>query len=73
MKVKVYKRLYSMSRHEYQRLLGVASEQVPFGIYAVEKGDYAELLNQQCKSTTELKAQTRLYRQNGFKVYSNGR
>ena len=30
-------RIYSMSREEYQGLCKVASEQVPFGIYAVEK------------------------------------
>lgn len=43
MKVKVLNRTYRMSRKEYEGLLQMASEQVPFGVYAVEKGDYAEL------------------------------
>ena len=43
MEVKVAKKTYRMNREEYQGLLKVASEQVPKGIYAVEKGNYAEL------------------------------
>lgn len=65
-------RLYRMSRKEYQGLLQVASEQVPFGIYAVEKNGYAELLNCRCKSITQLKSLTREYKAKGFKVMSNG-
>ena len=37
MKVKVMNHLYQMNQKEYQGLLQVASEQVPFGIYAIEK------------------------------------
>ena len=73
MKVKVEKRIYRMSKKEYQGLLEVAKEQVPKGIYAVEKGDYAELRNDKCTSTTQLKAMTRAYKSQGFKVYANGR
>lgn len=29
--------MYRMNRKEYQGLLKVAAEQVPFGVYAVEK------------------------------------
>lgn len=61
-----------MSRKEYQGLLKVASDQVPFGIYAVEKKDYAELRCDKCNSITKLKELTRGYRQQGFKVYKNG-
>ena len=43
MKVKVMNRLYQMNQKEYQGLLQVASDQVPFGIYAIEKQGYAEL------------------------------
>ena len=43
MKVKVMNRLYQMSQKEYQGLLQVAKEQVPLGIYAIEKQGYAEL------------------------------
>lgn len=66
------KKMYSMSRKEYQELLKVASEQVPFGIYAVEKNGYAELRCDHCKSSTKLKELTRQFRQQGFKVYKNG-
>ena len=71
MKVKVAKRTYRMSRKEYLGLLQVAKEQVPMGIYAVEKNDYAELMNVSCKSITQLKDLTRRYRSQGFKVHAN--
>lgn len=62
-----------MGVQEYKKLLQVASEQVQFGVYAVERAGYAELCNDKCKSITELKTKTRQYRKEGFKVYSNGR
>ena len=71
MQVKVMNRIYRMSRKEYQGLLQVASEQVPFGIYAVEKKDYAELRNDRCSSATQLKTLTRGFKAQGFKVLAN--
>lgn len=62
-----------MSRQEYLGTLKVASEQVPFGVYAVEKNNYAELRNDRCKSSTQLKAMIRQYKQAGYKVHYNGR
>lgn len=62
-----------MSRKEYQGLLKIAKEQVPFGVYAIEKTDYAELRRDVCESTTKLKEITRQFRQQGFKVWSNGK
>lgn len=50
----------------------IASEQVKFGVYAVEKGDYAELVNASCTSATKLKELKRSYKAKGFKVYANG-
>lgn len=73
MKVKVANRMYRMSKKEYQGLLKVASEQVAFGIYAVEKGDYAELRNDICKSQSQLKDLIRQFKVQGFKVHANGR
>lgn len=73
MKVKVAGRICRMSREEYQGLLQVASDQVPFGIYAVEKKGYAELRCDRCKSMTQLKELTRGFRAQGFKVLANGR
>ena len=71
MQVKVANRLYRMSKEEYLKLLAIAKEQVPYGIYAVEKAGYAELQNIRCKSTSELKKITRGFRMQGFKVLAN--
>lgn len=72
MQVKVAKRLYTMTRRQFDGLLKVAGEQVPFGIYAVEKNGYAELLNLRCESRGDLKRHKHAYRNRGFKVYANG-
>lgn len=72
MQVLVGKRAYQMSRKEYEGLLSVASKQVPFGVYAVEKVGYAELRVDHCKSVTQLKSIKRQYKAQGFKVYANG-
>jgi len=64
-------RVYRMSQAEYQGLLKVASEQVPFGIYAIEKNDYAELRCDHCKSVTQLKSFIRVLKAQGYKVYAN--
>ena len=60
-----------MSQKEYEGLLKIASEQVPFGIYAVEKQGYAELRCDKCKSITQLKKLTRQFKARGFKVHAN--
>lgn len=54
-------------------MLQVAKEQVPLGIYALEKDDYAELRCDKCGSVTQLKNLTRQFKGQGFKVYANGR
>ena len=72
MQVLVGRRTYQMSNKEYQGLLNVASEQVPFGIYAVEKKGYAELRVDHCKSITQLKSLKRQFKAQGYKVYANG-
>ena len=64
-------RVYRMSLEEYQGLLKVASEQIPFGIYALEKEGYAELRHDRCESITQLKGLTRQFRAQGFRVLSN--
>ena len=65
--------MYRMSRKEYQGMLQRAKEQVPMGIYAVEKADYAELRRDKCESITKLKELTRQFRSQGFKAWSNGK
>lgn len=72
MKVKVANNLYQMGRKEYENLRDiVAKKEVPFGIYAVEKGNYAELRNDRCETITQLKKMRQGYRLQGFKVYEN--
>lgn len=66
-------RTYQMGWGEYQELLQVASEQVPFGVYAVEKQGYAELRCDHCESVTQLKSLTRQFKSQGFRIHSNGR
>lgn len=66
-------RVYQMSQKEYQGILKMASEQVPFGIYAIEKQGYAELRCDKCSSVTQLKGLTRQFKAAGYKVHSNGR
>lgn len=73
MKVKVANRVWKMSTKEFKGLLEVAKEQVPFGIYAVEKDGYAELRSDKAKSITHLKKQIQQYKAAGYKVYANGR
>lgn len=73
MRVKVMNRIYRMERREYQGLLGIAKEQVPLGIYALEKDNYAELRNDHCTSIAKLKELTRQFKAQGFKVLSNGK
>ena len=63
--------MYQLNREKYKGLLKVAKEQVPFGIYALEKKDYAELRCDKCDSITQLKELIRQFKKQGFKVYSN--
>ena len=72
LRVKVANRVYEMTQGQFRGLLAVASEQVPFGIYAAEKSGYAELLNQGCKSKRQLKESRRQWKSQGFQVYVNG-
>ena len=72
MKVKVGQRIYKMNRREYEGFLKVAKEQVRFGVYAIEKKDYAELRNDTCESKGKLKEVIKTFKTQGFKVYANG-
>ena len=73
MQVLVGQRTYQMSKKEFEGLLKIASEQVPIGVYAIEKKDYAELRCDKCESITQLKSLIRKFKAQGFKVHSNGR
>lgn len=55
MKVIVNESVYEMGRKEYKGVLKVASEQIPCGIYAVEKDGICELRKDTFGSKEEFK------------------
>ena len=61
-----------MSQKEAQGLLQIASDNVEFGIYAVEKNNKLDMLNLKMPSKTALKRQLRSFKAQDFKVYCNG-
>lgn len=62
-----------MTPEQAKEILTLASEKVPFGIYAVRKGiDYYELKNDSFTSRTQLKQARNEYRKRGLKVLCNG-
>lgn len=61
-----------MTKKDAENLLKIASEQVSFGIYAVEQDGKISLENIHCKSLTQLKEKRQEFRKAGFKVYLNG-
>ena len=65
------KSAYEMTAQQLNKVLKVASKQVPFGIYAVKKGRICELHNDKFDSREELMAEVDKYSQKGFKVYYN--
>lgn len=69
--VSIMNRQYKMSLKEYEVLKEIASEQVPSGVYAIEKAGYAELRRDRTESKTKHKELIRGFKQSGFKVYSN--
>lgn len=72
MKVLVGKKVYHMTKNEAQNLLKMAKEQVPMGVYAIEKDKILELRNDKCNSITKVKSLKRQFKKAGFKVYANG-
>lgn len=62
-----------MNQEQVKEILKLASEKVPFGVYAIRKGaDYYELKNEPAKSKRELKQLRNDCRSIGIKVYCNG-
>lgn len=71
LKILVNNSLYEMGRKEYRGFLKVASKQIPFGIYAVEKDGICELRKDKIDSKEELKKTVAEYAAKGFKVHCN--
>ena len=72
MKVIIGQSAYEMTAQQLNRVLKVASKQVPFCIYAVKKCRICELHNDKFDSLEDLLANVEKYSMKGFKVYYNG-
>lgn len=62
---------YRMSRQETKKFLRQMSENVPFGIYAIEKDGIIEMRKDRCGSMSKLKEMKREFKRQGYKVYYN--
>ena len=71
MKVIINESVYEMGRKKYRGILKVASAQIPFGIYAVEKDGICELRKDKFDRKEELKKAAAEYAEKGFKVHYN--
>ena len=72
MNVIIGETLYGMNRKQLRGALEAASSLIPFGIYAVQKGDVCELRKDKFDNADELENAVGAYKEKGFKVYSNG-
>ena len=71
MKVIVNNSVYDMTKVQADGVLKVASEQIPFGIYAVEKDGIIELKKEKCRTKAKLQTLIRMFESKGFQVYYN--
>lgn len=71
MRVIVNNNAYEMGIEQADAILKIASEQIPFGIYAVEKDGIVELRKDKCQSKKELNRLVIDFQEKGFKVYFN--
>ena len=71
MEIIVNDSVYMMEKEQADGVLKVASEQIPFGVYAVEKDGIIELRKDKCNSKTQLKRLVQQFKSKGFKVYFN--
>lgn len=70
--VQIMNKTYKMGKTQYDGLMKIAKEQVPFGVYAVRKDNTTIMLNQKCNSKSHLRNVIKEFKSKGFKVYSNG-
>ena len=73
MKVIINNNVYGMTRKQLNSVLVVASKQIPFGIYAVEKDGICELRKDKFDSLGKLKKAVSDFEKKGFKVSFNGK
>lgn len=73
MKVIINNHVYGMTRKQLKSVLKIASKQIPFGIYAIEKDGICELRKDKFDRAEELKQAISEYEKKGFKVKYNGK
>lgn len=71
MKVLVNNSLYEMGRKEYRGVLKVASQQIPCGIYAIEKDGICELRKDTFENKEKLNKAIAEYAAKGFEIRYN--
>lgn len=71
MKIIINNSLYEMTEKQSEKILNIASQYVPFGIYAVKKDEVIELRKDKCKTIKQLNNLKADFMKEGFKVYSN--
>ena len=71
MTVQIGPKVYQMTKKEAKGLLSLAKEQVPLGIYALEKNNILQMRNDHL-TKTQTKQMRRVYMKMGFKVYASG-
>ena len=71
MKVIIGRSVYKMNRKQLRGVLKAASSLMPFGIYAVRKGDVCELRKDKFDNAEGLKKAVLAYKEKRFKVYYN--
>ena len=69
--LQIAKRAYQMTREGANKVLDLAKESVPVGIYAVEKDNVIICVNEEL-SVTQTKQRRREYIKKGFRVYASG-
>ena len=71
MKVIVNDSVYKMTKKQLNGVLDIASKQIPFGIYAIEKDGICELRKDTFENEDELKQAVSDFEGKGFKVRYN--
>lgn len=71
LKVIIGNHVYGMTRKQADGVLKVASEQIPFWIYAVEKDGIIELKKEKCRTKAKLQTLIRMFESKGFQVHYN--
>ena len=64
-------RAWEMTRGQWEGLLQVASEAVPRGVYAVERGGMGELVRQEAASAGEVDALVAGWERDGYCAHAN--